>query len=213
MIVNQSDVEIGYERRNEIEEARPLEVVRAYRALQDAISRTWTLPASLRGAIFTMSSLSAGCRHCQSHGAHGLSRSGWAVEKVQALWDFERSPLFSEAERAVFRFARDASLVPNAVTPRHHYDLRQFYTDAEIAQILIQISMGGWLNRWSDSLAVVTDEEAVDWATENLTPVGWQLGKHVGQKSEQRPGGPAVLRRLEDEAWEKLQSEALTSAS
>ena len=201
-----SEVEVNYTRRNEIEEARPLEVQMAFRALQDAIGRNVTLRRDLLGMIFTMSSIGAGCRHCQSHGAFGLSRGGVPVEKIQALWEFEASQLFSDAERAALRFARDASLVPNAVTPRHHAELRQHFTDRQIAEILTQVCVAGWLNRWSDSLAVVTDQESVDWAQENLAPVGWALGKHAGDQSEQRKGGPATLRRMEEEAWAKEQA-------
>jgi alkylhydroperoxidase family enzyme len=203
-----SEVEVKYTRRNEIEEARPLEVQMAFRAMQDAIARNVTLPRELRGMIFTMSSIGAGCRHCQSHGAYGLSRGGVSVEKIQALWDFEASQIFDDAERAALRFARDASLVPNAVTPKHHEDLRRHFTDRQIAEILTQICVAGWLNRWSDSLAVVTDQESVDWALENLTPVGWELGKHAGDSSEQRKGGPEMLRRLEEEAWARQQANA-----
>ena len=198
-----TQTEAQYTRRNEIEEARAPEVQRAFRALQDAISATATLPKALRGMIFTVSSIGAGCHHCQSHGACGLARGGEGVDKIRALWNFEASPLFTDAEKAALRFARAAGMTPNATTPGHHAELRKYYTDAEIAQILVQLCVGGWLNRWNDSLATVTDQESVDWANENLASVGWTIGKHVGEKSEQRKGNPEVSRRLEEEAWAK----------
>ena len=60
---------------------------------------------------------------------------------------------------------------------------------------------GGCLNRWNDSLATVTDQESIDRAIENLASVGWDIGRHVGHKSEQRKGNPVVLHRLEEMAW------------
>lgn len=195
-----------FTRRNEIEEARAPEVQRAFRALQDAIASTSTIPRELRGMVFVVSSLASGCRHCQSHGAYGLSRSGVPVEKIRALWEYEISPLFTEAERAALRFASAAGQAPNAVTPEHHADLRAHFTDAEIAQILVQLCVGGWLNRWNDSLATVTDAESRDWAMANLASVGWDLGKHTGEPSEQRKGTPEQMRVAEEEAWAKLQA-------
>jgi alkylhydroperoxidase family enzyme len=196
----------AFTRRNEIEEARPLEVQRAFRALQDAVARNSTLPEALRGMIFVVSSLASGCRHCQSHGAYGLAKKGVPVDKIRALWEFERSPLFTDAERAALRFASAAGQAPNAVTPEHHAELRTHYSDAEIAQILLQLCIGGWLNRWNDSLATVTDQASLDWAMQNLAAVGWDIGKHRGEPSEQRKGPPDVLRRLEEEAWARREA-------
>ena len=47
-------------------------------------------------------------------------------------------------------------------------------------------------DRYSDALAVVTDQVSVDWASEFLGPVGWSPGKHLGADVEQRPGFPQV---------------------
>ena len=54
--------------------------------------------------VFTISSLTAGCRHCQAHGAYGLDKMGLPLDKIQALWSFESSDLFDERERAALRF-------------------------------------------------------------------------------------------------------------
>ena len=206
--MNQRTAAIKFTRRNEIEEARAPQVQRAFRALQDAIAQTATISRELRGMIFVVSSLSSGCRHCQSHGAYGLSKSGLPLEKIRALWEYETSPLFSEAERAALRFASAAGQAPNAVTPEHHAELREHYSDAEISQILVQLCVGGWLNRWNDSLATVTDEESRNWAMENLASVGWDIGKHTGEASEQRKGTPEQMRIAENEAWARRQGKA-----
>lgn len=201
--MGESDAEPQYTRRNEIEEARSPIVLRAFRALQDAIAETATLSAQLRREVFTIASIGGGCRHCQSHGGFSLAKLGVDTARIQALWDYETSTLFTEAERTAYRFALRASQVPNAVTPHVHAELREHYSDAEIAELLLQISLAGWLNRWNDSLATVTDQESVDWATEHLSPVGWEVGKHVGTQSEQRKGSIQDRRRRENEEWAK----------
>ena len=47
----------------------------------------------------------------------------------------ERSPLFDEPERAALRFARDASLVPNEVTPTHFAELRAHWDEGQVVEI------------------------------------------------------------------------------
>lgn len=144
----------------------------------------------LKQEVFVIASQASGCVHCQSHGSFHLNALGVDVERIQALWDFERSPLFSEAERAAYRIAMAAGSVPNATEPEHFEALRKHYSEQQIREILAVIAMGGFLNRWNDTLATVTDQESVDFAVRNLGPVGWKIGKHVGEKSEQRRGHP-----------------------
>ena len=57
-------------------------------------------------------------------------------------------------------------------------------------EIMAVSSLAGWLNKWNDTVATVTDQESVDFAKENLTEVGWDQGKHVGEAHEQRKGHP-----------------------
>ncbi len=105
-----------------------------------------------------MASQAAGCRYCQAHTSHGLLYQGVAKEKIEAAWDYEHSPLFDEAERAALRLAHHAGLSPNAVEDRHFDDLKRFYNDDQLAEIVAVIALFGFLNRWNDTLA--TDLEA-----------------------------------------------------
>ncbi|MGE0113605.1 MAG: carboxymuconolactone decarboxylase family protein [Steroidobacteraceae bacterium] len=153
------------------------------------------LPRTLKGEAFTLLSLASGCRHCQAHAGYGLHLQGASTERIQALWDFERSSLFNEAERAVYYFALAAGSSPNAVTPEHFAALRRHFTDRQITELLAVVAISGFLNRYSDTLAVVTDQESVDWASEFLGPVGWSTGKHIGDQSEQRPAFPHAVHK------------------
>ena len=51
--------------------------------------------------------------------------------------------------------------------------------------------------RWNDTIATVTDQESIDFATENLADVGWQRGKHIGDESEQRKAHPLNMGWIE----------------
>jgi hypothetical protein len=48
------------------------------------------------------------------------------------------------------------------------------------------VGMSGFLNRYSESVAVVTDNGAANWATENLMPMGWTIGKRRDTDEERR---------------------------
>ena len=142
--------------------------------------------------VFTISSLTAGCRHCQAHGAYGLDRMGVPIDKIQALWSFETSDLFDDRERAALRFGVAAGSTPNSVDGTHHADLRAHFSDEEVRTLITVVALGGFMNRYNDSLATVTDEESVVWAQEHLATVGWDIGKHTGAPHEQRTGPPGA---------------------
>jgi len=147
----------------------------------------------LKQLVFTVASLASGCRHCQSHGAFHLHQIGVADEKIQALWSFEESELFTDAERAALRLALAAGATPNATTPEIIEELRQHFTNIQIIELMAVIATGGYLNRWNDTIATVTDQESIDFANRVLQPVGWDAGKHVVEKSEQRKAHPINL--------------------
>lgn len=141
---------------------------------------------------FTISSLAAGCRHCQAHGAFGLDKAGVPLEKIQALWSFESSELFSERERAALGLGFAAGMSPSGVGPEHHEALRAHFTDAEARTLIGVCALGGFMNRYNDTLATVTDAESRDWAETHLSGIGWSIGKHTGGADEQRAGPPGA---------------------
>ena len=161
--------------------------------LADVVYSDRKLSRQFKYELFTMASLAGGCRHCQSHGAYHLSLSGVETERIQAIWLYQSSDLFTEAERAALDLMRASAQSPNEVGPEHFVELRKHYSNEQVIEIMGVTCLAAWLNRWNDTMATVTDQESVDWATENLSEVGWEAGKHVGQAHEQRPGHPVTL--------------------
>jgi alkylhydroperoxidase family enzyme len=99
-------------------------------------------------------------------------------EKIQAVWDFETSPLFSEAERTALRVGYRAALVPNEVTEADFAELRRHFDEGQIVEIVATIALFGYLNRWNDTMATELETRAVDVAERAIGPVGWSPGKH-----------------------------------
>ena len=124
---------------------------------------------------------------------------GVDTERIRAIWEYETSDLFSQGERAALNLVRAAAQIPNASTPEHFEELRKHYSNTQIIEILAVNSLAAWLNRWNDTIATVTDQESIDFATENLSDVGWHAGKHTGEASEQRKAHPVNVGWVERE--------------
>src|SRR3989304_1109226 len=63
------------------------------------------------------------CKYCMAHTADGPAKLGVEQQKLDAVWDYQASPLFSAAERAALDVAIAAGCVPNAVTDEMFFEL------------------------------------------------------------------------------------------
>ncbi|MFK7747110.1 MAG: carboxymuconolactone decarboxylase family protein [Kordia sp.] len=135
------------------------------------------VPTYLKDLISNITSSAAGCRYCQAHTAHTAYKNGVAIEKIQKVWEFQTSDLFSEKERAALNFALAAGSIPNQVTTAHHQKLAEFFTESQIIEIVSTIAIFGFLNRWNDSMATALEDEPFQFATKYLSE-NWEAGKH-----------------------------------
>lgn len=158
--------------------ARRPEILRVFSELITVIWRSGTLPIELKPLIAVVSSQAAGCRYCQAHEAVDARERGVDARKIAAVWEFETSPLFSEAERAALRLARDASVQPNRATAEHFDALKEHYSQGEIVEMMAVVSLFGFLNRWNDTMATDLEEEPFDFATATYGLHRWHPGKH-----------------------------------
>ena len=182
-----------YQDRQEFEMGHWPELRETWNQMIQLVFPEREVSGELKQLVFTVASLASGCRHCQSHGAYHLHKIGVPDEKIQALWSFETSDLFTDAERAALRLAMAAGVAPNMTEPENFVEMRQHFTNIQIVEILAVIAVGGYLNRWNDTIATVTDLESVDFADQVLRQVGWDPGKHVGASEEQRKAHPITL--------------------
>ena len=65
--------------------------------------------------IAHFSSRAAGCQYCEAHSLVAAKIHGISQEKLDAIWEYRESPLYSEAERVALDYALAAGSVPNAV--------------------------------------------------------------------------------------------------
>jgi len=162
-------------------------ILKAFMDLAKAVIRDeGTLDRGLRFLIAYISSRTAGCQYCQAHNIKSAARWGIPDAKLDAIWDYETSPLFSAGERAAFDLARCAAQVPNMVDDEIFARVRQHYTAPQIVEIVSVISLFGWLNRFNDTLNTELDDETLGWAADFglAEKTGWDPTPHLPAKAE-----------------------------
>jgi len=137
-----------------------------------------TVPYGLKNCICQIASWATGCLYCQAHFANNVLNAAIEAEKLENLWDFEQSKLFSDAERVALRFAMLASQVPNGVTDEDFNALRNYWDDSQVVEILATVCYVGFLNRWNDSLATTLEERPAKVGQTHLKGTEWHAGKH-----------------------------------
>ena len=137
------------------------------------------VPVPLRNLVAIVASQTAGCLYCQAHAGSNAARSGAGADKIAAVWDFETSALFTEAERLALRFAMCAASVPNAVTDDLVEELKRHFSQDAIVEIMAVVATFGYLNRWNDSMATGLEDEPTEFARQALAGTGWTPGKHA----------------------------------
>lgn len=134
--------------------------------------------SGLKRLIGYLTSYVAGCSYCQAHTIRAAERYGIEGEQLRNIWEYKSHASFSDAERAALDFAVAASSIPNAVTDEVAENLRQYWNEGEIVEILGVISLFGYLNRWNDSMGTKMEPGAIESGQKLLTNSGWTVGKH-----------------------------------
>jgi uncharacterized peroxidase-related enzyme len=134
--------------------------------------------SALKRLIGYISSLAAGCRYCQAHTIRAAERYDAAADQMENIWDYKNHPSFSEAERAALALAHAASVIPNAVTDEIAEEVRKFWTEGEIVEIMGVVALFGYLNRWNDSMGTQLEDGAIHSGNTLLAKDNWVVGKH-----------------------------------
>lgn len=159
---------------------RKPEVVKAFGLLTESIMSHEhnQLDPGFKRLLAHFASSAAGCQYCQAHSILAAGISGIESEKLEALWNYPESDLFSEQEKAAFDFALAAGSVPNGVDKTISENLRKHWSEDEIAEMLAAICLYGFLNRWNDSMATTLESSPIETGQQFLSGQGWTGGKH-----------------------------------
>ena len=156
------------------------EMLRAFSRLsREVVGVPGRVPQDLKWLVAHIASQAAGCQYCMAHTAGSANKAkSKTEEKIDAVFKYERSELFSDAEKAALTVAQAAGTTPNMVSDTDIKNLKKYFDEDQIIEIIGVICLFGWLNRFNDTLATNLEQEPLDFATRHLAASGWQVGKH-----------------------------------
>lgn len=177
-ILSFSEQVMGFTANDVLTMARWPELLRAMAPVVDIIYSEGEVEIGLKRLVALVASTAAGCRYCEAHTAHGSAAAGVDREKIAAVWEFETSPLYSDAERAALRVARGSGSHPNDVSDADFAELLRHFGERGALEVVSIVALFGFLNRWNDTLATRLEEVPGDVAGRLLGQQGWTAGKH-----------------------------------
>jgi len=159
-------------------------IARAFTDLNRAVMENHgRVTSELKRLVGHIASTTAGCRYCEAHTIRAAERFGSSEgadrRRLDEVWSYATSELFTAAERAALDFARAAASVPNDVSPEVAAALREHWDEGEIVEITGVVALFGFLNRWNDSMATELEAAAAADGEQWLARRGWSRGKHA----------------------------------
>jgi len=152
-------------------------------ALSQLAASVWdpnsTVDVGFKRLLAHVASRAHGCQYCMAHTAGAAMRLGVEPDKLDQLWSYRTSLLYTPAERVALDFALAAGSVPNAVDDELFDRMKQHWSEDDIVEITGVIALFGFMNRWNDTMATPLEQEPLEVGEKYLTKDGWSPGKHV----------------------------------
>ena len=164
-LVAAAERSMGFRPNDGLTMARVPGLLPAVSELVKAIYRPGRVSFELKRLVALVASSAAGCRYCTAHTAHGAHESGVVdPAKLEAVWSFEESPLFSPAERAALRVALGAGAAPSHVSDGDFAELRRHFSEEEVLELVAVLSLFAFLNRWNHTLQTELESSPLAFA-------------------------------------------------
>jgi AhpD family alkylhydroperoxidase len=121
-----------------------------------------TLPKRvLELAIVTVSKLNE-CHYCVSHHTPFLVVEGVSPAGVGRILDYRSHPELDERDKLVVEYAIAAWERPNQLAEALFVRLRRHFSEAQLVELTLRITLCGFFNKFNDALAIEEEGKAVD---------------------------------------------------
>lgn len=121
-----------------------------------------TLPKRyLELAIVAVSKLNE-CDYCVAHHKPFLVPEGISPAGVDKVLDYQDHPEFDAVDRLVVEYAIAAWTHPNRLREALFVRLREHFSEAQIVELTLRITLCGFFNKFNDALQIEEEQEAVD---------------------------------------------------
>jgi uncharacterized peroxidase-related enzyme len=116
-----------------------------------------TVERKYKELAYLKASLINGCEYCfRAHSASG-QKNGVTEEQIKALAFFHRSPAFDAKEKAVILYAERVTRGASAIRPAALNELKQYFSDDQIVELTLAVSVANFTNRFNDALLNTPD--------------------------------------------------------
>jgi uncharacterized peroxidase-related enzyme len=117
-----------------------------------AVLRTGTVPLRLKELIIVRTSQLNQTPYCLASHTRIAKSLGWEDDQLAQLADWPSRADFTLAEKAALRLAETVTRDAHAVTDEQFAELRTYYSEGEIVELLCSIGLFNYFNRFNDAL-------------------------------------------------------------
>jgi uncharacterized peroxidase-related enzyme len=117
-----------------------------------AVLNTGTVPTRLKELIIVRTSQVNVTPYCLASHTILARNLGWTDDQLTQLADWPQREDFSPAEKAALRLAETVSLDARTIGDEQFAELRSFYSEGEIVELLCAIGLFNYFNRFNNAL-------------------------------------------------------------
>jgi uncharacterized peroxidase-related enzyme len=121
-------------------------------AHMDAVLNTGTLPKKLKELVIVRTSQVNETPYCLASHTAICKRLGWTDAHIEALKNAVASDEFTEAEKAAIDLAEAMTKHPHDYSDEEFAELRSFYSEGEVVELMCAIGLFNYFNRFNDLL-------------------------------------------------------------
>jgi len=110
-------------------------------------------------AIVAVSKLNE-CHYCIAHHKPFLAVAGLSPDGIDRLLDQE-NPELDDVDRLVIEYAQVAWEAPERIRDSLFDQLRSHFSDAQIVELTLRITLCGFFNRFNDALRIEEEDAAL----------------------------------------------------
>jgi uncharacterized peroxidase-related enzyme len=133
------------------------------------VLNTGTVSTKLKELIIVRTSQVNETPYCLASHTILARNLGWTDDQLSHLADWSQRDDFTLAEKAALHLAETVTRNANAVTDEQFADLRSFYSEGEIVELLCAIGLFNYFNRFNNALKMEPTQPGEGVATQQTS--------------------------------------------